>query len=84
VRRGPDRPLPVVGALAADPGELVVLVPSLTVRHKVGAAWVTATVPVGQPVGELADDVRDHLLRTKQIGRRNGAPYVAGGRRTSN
>jgi hypothetical protein len=83
MRRGPERPLPVVGALASD-GELVALVDQLTVRRRVGAAWVSATLRKGDPVGELADDARDHLLRTKQIGRRNGAPYVAGGRKTSN
>ena len=70
--------------MAVNPGEVVALVQQLTVRRKVGATRVTATVRKGEPVGEIDDDARDHLLRTKQIGRRNGAPYVAGGRRTSN
>ena len=70
--------------MSAADGEVVALVQQVTVRRKVGTTRVTATVRKGEPVGEIDDDARDHLLRTGQIGRRNGAPYVAGGRKTSN
>lgn len=57
-------------------GELVVLVDEVRVRQKVALVWVPVTLLRGMPVGEVADDTRDHLLRTGQIGRANGAPYV--------
>jgi hypothetical protein len=64
-----------------EPGELIALVPSLTVRRRVLLVWTTVTLAKGDPVGEIADDVRDQLLRTGKIGRRNGAPYVHAPRR---
>lgn len=71
--------------MSASPGELVALVQTVTLRRKVGTSRVTANVRKGEPVGDVSgldNDALDHLLRTKQIGRRNGAPYVSG-RRTS-
>jgi hypothetical protein len=73
--------LPIVGELPGDGGELVVLADALTVQHRVALGWVTADLVQGDTVGEIADDVRDQLLRTGKIGRRNGAPYVHAPRR---
>jgi hypothetical protein len=60
--------------------ELVVLAGSVTVKRQVGAGMAFVDVAQGEPVGELDDETRERLLKSKAIGRRDGEPYVVGGR----
>lgn len=60
--------------------ELVVLAGSVTVLRQVGAGMAYVDVAQGEPIGDIDDETRDRLLRQKAIGRRDGEPYVAGGR----
>lgn len=59
-----------------DDGELVVLAGSVTIKRQVGAGMAWVDVAQGEPVGDIDDETKGQLLRSKQIGRRNGAPYV--------
>jgi hypothetical protein len=59
-----------------DDGELVVLAGSVTIKRQVGAGMAYVDVAQGEPVGDIDDETKGRLLRSKQIGRRNGAPYV--------
>jgi hypothetical protein len=60
--------------------ELVVLAGSVTVKRQVGAGMAYVDVLQGEPVGDLDDETRERLLKSKAIGRRDGEPYVAAGR----
>lgn len=60
--------------------ELVVLAGSVTVKRQVGAGMAYVDVAQGEPVGDIDDETRERLLKSKAIGRRDGEPYVAAGR----
>lgn len=60
--------------------ELVVLAGSVTVKRQVGAGMAYVDVPQGEPVGDLDDETRERLLKSKAIGRRDGQPYEGAGR----
>lgn len=60
--------------------ELVVLAGSVTVKRKVGAGEAYVDVAQGEPVGEIDDETRERLLKSKAIGRRDGEPYEAAAR----
>ena len=60
--------------------DLVVLAGSVTVKRQVGAGYAYVDVPQGEPVGDLDDETRERLLKSKAIGRRDGEPYEAAAR----
>lgn len=60
--------------------ELVVLAGAVTVKRKVGAGEAFVDVVQGEPVGDIDDETRDRLLKSKAIGRRDGQPYEAAAR----
>jgi hypothetical protein len=60
--------------------ELVVLAGSVTVLRQVGAGKAYVDVAQGEPVGDIDDETRERLLKSKAIGRRDGQPYEAAAR----
>ena len=60
--------------------DLVVLAGSVTVLRKVGAGMAYVDVAQGEAVGDLDDETRERLLKSKAIGPKDGADYVAAAR----
>jgi hypothetical protein len=64
-----------------DGGDLVVLAGSVTVKRQVGAGMAYVDLAQGESVGDLDDETRDRLLKSKAIGRADGEPYTGVGGR---